>query len=154
MKEGIEGLVAHRLRELRNQRGYTLDEFERFTEGAVKAVVMGSYERGTRSISIARLAQLASYLGVTLQYFLAPPKTEIEPSPHRWIFDLRILRTLESSTPQMNSLRNFLQEIAAKRSDWDGEVLTIRDSDKKILEIFLSQDDFLTRLMAKKVLIN
>ena len=154
MKDGFEGLIAQRLRELRNQRGLTLDEFERFTEGAVKAVVMGSYERGTRSISIARLGQLASYFGVSLQYFLAPPKNEVVTNPARWIFDLRILRSSESNSPEMAALRSFLQEVAAQRSDWDGEVLSIRESDKKILEIFLSREGFLQRLIEKKALIS
>jgi transcriptional regulator with XRE-family HTH domain len=154
MKDGFEGLVAIRLRELRNQRGFTLDEFERFTEGAVKAVVMGSYERGTRSISIARLGQLASYFGVSLQYFLAPPKSEITPSPERWIFDLRVMRAIDSKSDQMESLKSFLQEIASQRSDWDGEVLSIRESDKKILELFLSQVGFLEKLIEKRALIN
>lgn len=154
MKDGFEGLVAQRLRELRNQRGFTLDEFEKFTDGAVKAVVMGSYERGARSISIARLSQLASYLGVSLQYFLAPPKGEVTSSPHTWIFDLRAMRAVESTSEQMRSLRNFLQEIAAQRSDWDGEVLTIRRSDRQILEIFLSHQGFLSKIIERKILIN
>jgi hypothetical protein len=54
----------------------------------------------------------------------------------------------------MAALRSFLQEVAAQRSDWDGEVLSIRENDKKILEIFLSREGFLQRLIEKKALIS
>ena len=59
MGEEIEELCAQRLRDLRRSRGLTLDQCESMSGGVIKAVVLGSYERGTRAISLARLTQLA-----------------------------------------------------------------------------------------------
>jgi hypothetical protein len=53
MSTEIEQRCAHKLRELRRSKGLTLQDCELISNGALKAVVLGSYERGHRAISLA-----------------------------------------------------------------------------------------------------
>jgi transcriptional regulator with XRE-family HTH domain len=136
----IEQLCAERLRELRRGRGLTLDQCEAMSGGAIKAVVLGSYERGNRAISLARLVQLGDFYEVPLEYFLAPA-TKARERQSRWSFDLRALRNSQSNIKEITAVKNFLNEIAARRQDWAGEFLTIRESDGDAMELLLAQDE-------------
>ncbi len=51
--------IGERLREARRSVGLSLAGVERESGGRFKAVVVGSYERGDRAISVARLLDLA-----------------------------------------------------------------------------------------------
>jgi transcriptional regulator with XRE-family HTH domain len=48
--------LGARLRAIRQQQGLTLQQVEEMSEGRWKAVVVGSYERGDRAVSVAKLA--------------------------------------------------------------------------------------------------
>ena len=56
--------LGQRLRAARRQRGWSLGEVERQTEGEFKASVVGAYERGERAISVQRFVRLAETYGV------------------------------------------------------------------------------------------
>jgi transcriptional regulator with XRE-family HTH domain len=47
-------LVGARLRSIRKQRGLSLQDVQRLSEGEFKAAVVGAYERGERSLSLPR----------------------------------------------------------------------------------------------------
>jgi transcriptional regulator with XRE-family HTH domain len=153
MKEGIELYCAQRLRELRKERGLTLQECEALSGGELKAVVLGSYERGTRSISLARIEQLASFFNVPMQYFLGTQMSP--PSARRWIIDIRRVREQVSQRAEIEKLLNFIFEIAGERSDWRGEILTVRASDARALKVLLANSDFNPEeeLLTRKILI-
>jgi transcriptional regulator with XRE-family HTH domain len=153
MKEGIELYCAQRLRELRKERGLTLQECEALSGGELKAVVLGSYERGTRSISLARIEQLASFFSVPMQYFLGTQMSP--PSARRWIIDIRRVREQVSQRAEIEKLLNFIFEIAGERSDWRGEFLTVRASDARALKVLLASLDFNPEeeLLTRKILI-
>ena len=85
MSTDLELQCATLLRELRRNKGYTLDEFERLSNGAVKAVVLGSYERGTRAISLARIEQLAELYEVPVDYFFSPSTVKANSETSRLI---------------------------------------------------------------------
>ena len=61
----IESISA-RLRSIRNARGWSLSDVESISDGKVKAVVLGSYERGTRSLSVRRALQIAEIYNVPI----------------------------------------------------------------------------------------
>jgi transcriptional regulator with XRE-family HTH domain len=153
VKTDFEGLIARRLRELRIDRGFTLDGFEAHTNGKIKAVVLGSYERGTRAISLARLVELADLFEVPIQYFLETHQHE-QSHLQRWIFDLRVLRRIENEIPELEALKKYLNYIALMRTDWRGEVLTIRKVDSDILSIILGNDGFIEDLKTSKTLLS
>jgi len=153
MDGDVEQVCAMRLRELRRSRGLTLDKCEAMSGGAIKAVVLGSYERGNRAISLARLVQLGDFFEVPLEYFLTPiAKARAKKS--RWSFDLRALRNSDSKTREIGAVKNFLNEIAARRQDWAGEFLTIRESDGDVMELLLTNEDgsLNARLQASRLL--
>lgn len=47
--------VRQRLRTIRKIKGWTLSEVEQYSHGAVRAVVIGSWERGNRNPPLERL---------------------------------------------------------------------------------------------------
>jgi transcriptional regulator with XRE-family HTH domain len=139
MRTDIEKICATKLRELRRRKGLTLEEFEIFTGGEVKAVVLGSYERGTRAISLARLQELANIYEVPLEYFFTEPKIAL--NSERLTFDLRRIKSRDDLDETIVGLRRYLSSIVTKRRDFNGEVLTLRESDNEILS-FVSQMQF------------
>ncbi len=154
MRTDIEKTCATKLRELRRRKGLTLEEFEKFTDGEVKAVVLGSYERGTRAISLARLQELANIYEVPLEYFFAEPKISLKNE--RLTFDLRRIKIREDLDESIVGLRRYLSSIVNKRRDFNGEVLTLRESDNEILG-FIAQmrlDEMIEYLKLNRLLLN
>lgn len=154
MRTEIEKICASKLRELRRRKGFTLEEFEKFTDGEVKAVVLGSYERGTREISLARLQELANIYEVPLDYFFAEPKISLKNE--RLTFDLRRIKIREDLDESIVGLRRYLSSIVNKRRDFNGEVLTLRESDNEILG-FIAQmrlDEMYEYLKLNRLLFN
>ena len=62
--------LGGRLRAIRQQQGLSLHAVEEKSGGRWKAVVVGSYERGDRAITVAKLAELASFYGVPVAQLL------------------------------------------------------------------------------------
>jgi transcriptional regulator with XRE-family HTH domain len=140
MRRTIEAHCAQKLRELRRAKGITLNQFEKLSNGAIKAVVLGSYERGTRAISLARLEELAEIYEVPIQYFWNEKLTLESPLQERLIFDLRRLRKSQDISHSMAPVERFLATIARKRSDWNGEVMSIRANDSETLSLLCDLD--------------
>jgi transcriptional regulator with XRE-family HTH domain len=131
----IEALCAARLRALRRSKGFTLHECEELSHGEFKAVVLGSYERGTRAISLARLDRLAELFEVPLQYFFGEKVQQMSSGDDGLIFDLRRIRKLTLDSEKISPVKRYLTTIARKRSDWNGEVMSLRRSDSAVLEL-------------------
>ena len=140
MNRAIEELCAQRLRELRRSKGLTLHDCEKLSKGEIKAVVLGSYERGTRAVSLARLEQLAELYEVPFQYFFGEKKHEIRSEVDALVFDLRRIRKENSAVARLAPVKRFLTTIARKRSDWNGEVMSLRQSDSALLELICEMD--------------
>src|SRR5438045_9100809 len=56
--------LGARLRSIRQQQGLSLQGVEEKSAGRWKAVVVGSYERGDRAVTVSRLAELAAFYRV------------------------------------------------------------------------------------------
>ena len=131
--------VSHRLRSIRRSRGWTLHDVEKRSGGSIKAVVMGSYERGTRAISLARALELANLFAMPIADLLGEPSPvhDFNLEPQR--FDQRRVSSLvaEGSDGKFAQLHNFLIAISQRRGDWNGEILTLRGSDIDTLTLLL-----------------
>lgn len=140
MSQTLEERCAYKLRELRRKKGYTLHEFEALSGGAIKAVVLGSYERGTRAVSLARLDELSQIYEVPIQYFIGEEQDENSSESGQYIFDLRRIRKMANPPSELEPVKRFLNAIARKRSDWNGEVISLRGSDSQLLSLICELD--------------
>ena len=61
--------VGRRIRLARKARGWTISEMAAI--GGIKAVVIGSYERGSRNMPLSRLGEIAEVLNVDVEYLLS-----------------------------------------------------------------------------------
>lgn len=143
--------LGERLRAIRMQQGLTLQEVEEKSGSRWKAVVVGSYERGDRAISVSKLARLARFYGVPVSELLpSPPDSDRADvaQPSRGIaLDLPQLDE-ERLDPQFRPLSRFAQTIQVQRGDFNGRVLTLRTDDVRALAIVygLSTDELVERL--------
>ena len=62
--------LGSKLRAIRQQQGLSLHGVEQKSGGRRKAVVVGSYERGDRAVTVQKLAQLADFYGVPVAELL------------------------------------------------------------------------------------
>ena len=138
MATDLEIQCSTLLRELRRKKGYTLEEFEKLSNGAVKAVVLGSYERGTRAISLARIEQLAELYEVPVDYFFSHSTVSPKDSRSSFIFDLRRIKKMETLDETLDPVTKFISYICQLRRDWNGEVISLRDSDSQTLSLMTS----------------
>lgn len=153
--------IAARLRTLRHEKGWSLADVERLSKGSMKAVVLGSYERGDRTISLNRAIELANIFSIPLIHLLAAPEKPA-PTSDRGVLmiDLRRTRTLvenpaETEEGVLRILATFLAWIATRRSDWNGEVMSLRESDGATLALMTSmnENELLDWLRQNKLLV-
>ncbi len=123
------------LRKIRRQKGLTLQEVERRSKGEWKAVVVGSYERNDRALTIRRALQLSAFYDVPLSELLGiATSTEVNKA-ERLILDMRRLGRLAQSLPGLEPVNHFALLICARRRDWNGEVLSLREEDLSTLAL-------------------
>jgi len=119
--------IGRRMRIARKKRGWTIAEMA--TAGQINAVVIGSYERGSRNMPISRLGEIARILGVDVAYLLGQP-TIVKSESQVLTIDLRAISRVTFTNPDwLVLLVRYCAGIAKKRSDWNGEILSIRESD-------------------------
>ena len=126
------------LRHLRVARKWSLKDFQTHSGGAIKDVVLGSYERGTRSISVAKLITISRVYEVPIHSFFSDTnRSEVAKISNSVIVDLRRLRNLPTNdfSKSVQLLRQFTHSIIALRNDWNGEVLSLRSSDMRYLSM-------------------
>lgn len=132
--------ISARIRKQRKARSLTLQDIEKLSGGRIKAVVMGSYERGSRAISLARTIEIANLFSIPLTELIEEPRSHPSGIGDLLIFDLRKLREISLSKhgDEISKINTFLSAICARRRDWNGEVLTLRSSDLDTLTLILS----------------
>src|ERR671930_1909698 len=88
--------LGARLRAIRTQQGLSLHGVEEKSRGRWKAVVVGSYERGDRAVTVQRLAELAEFYGVPIHELLpdALPSAAATEPPPRLVLDLEQLQNV------------------------------------------------------------
>ena len=134
--------ISKRLRQIRKQQNLTLKQVEIRSRGKWKAVVIGSYERGTRSLSISKAKSLCEFYGVPLSaLFQSEGIQQVPPSEGALRIDLRNLRSkISQNDPLIGQLHNLLSFIARRRDDWNGEIMTIRLQDNEVLGLLVQKE--------------
>jgi len=134
--------ISIRLRQIRKQQNLTLKQVEIRSRGKWKAVVIGSYERGTRSLSISKAKSLCEFYGVPLSaLFQSEGIQQVPPTEGALRIDLRNLRSKISQNDSLiGQLHNLLSFIARRRDDWNGEIMTIRLQDNEVLGLLVQKE--------------
>ncbi len=133
MSEYAKALGA-RLRAIRTQQGLSLHGVEDKSQGRWKAVVVGSYERGDRAVTVQRLSELADFYGVPVSELLpdATAAAEIEAAT-RIVIDLERLSSVPAD--RAAPLARYAATIQSQRGDYNGRVLSIRQEDLRSLAV-------------------
>lgn len=130
--------LGARLRAIRQQQGSSLQGVEEKSGGRWKAVVIGSYERGDRAITVTKLADLAEFYGVPIAELLPGGKagSTLEP-PTQIIIDLEQLARLPADKAGL--LSRYAAAIQTQRGDYNGRILSIRADDLRTLAVIYDQ---------------
>ena len=149
--------LGNRLRAIRQQQGLTLQQVEEMSGGRWKAVVVGSYERGDRAVSVAKLAELGEFYNVPVTELLPkediPAAGAVSEGPTKVMLDLRRLSRSDLD-PDLKPVSRFAHTIQLQRGDFNGSVLTIRGEDLRALSVIYGTDpeDLVIRLEDEGVL--
>jgi len=113
---------------------------EEESQGRWKAVVIGSYERGDRAVTVHKLSDLARFYGVPVEELL-PGGSQASPAaleaPDRLILDLSNLQDLDAA--DVAPLARYAKSIQAQRGDYNGRVLSIRQEDLRTLAVIYDE---------------
>ena len=122
----------YRLRRIREGKNLTLAQAAELSKGAVTAIALGSYERGDRSIGIGKLLTIADMYGVPISELFTPSDKEVINSTTT--LDIRKLK--RSNTELSNQVFSVVRRITQLRSDWNGEIISLRATDLTNLFVF------------------
>lgn len=145
--------VGRRLRSVRKQHGLSLQQVEKKSNGRWSASAIGAYERGFRILSLPRLHELARFYNVPMAVLLGRDDSDVPDggvAMRRVVIDLVAL----DSNNNAPGIAGYLRHIAHKRGDWNGAVLSIRDSDMWAIAALMDTDEevLLSQLNAAGVL--
>ena len=130
--------IRIRIRATRLALGWSLADFEEHAAGTIIAVAMGSYERGTRTLSITKLLTICDIFQISLIHILAPvQELRSADSSSRHIYDLRALQGLPP-TAEKSHLLAYIHQIIMERGDWKGAVVSLRATDIENLELIFA----------------
>ena len=142
--------LGERLRNIRVQKGMSLQDVQQASKGKWKAAVVGAYERGDRNVTVARLSELSDFYGVPVSEILPGDGSPTAPGQvegrRRVVLDLEGLNKVPES--DRDPLARFTHAIQIQRGDYNGRVLTIREDDLMALALLYqtSADELSRRL--------
>jgi transcriptional regulator with XRE-family HTH domain len=133
--EPYTSALGQRLRAIRVQQGLSLHGVEKKSGGRWKGVVIGSYERGSRAVTVQKLSELAEFYGVPVAELLPEGSgaTTAPDAAPRLILDLERLQELPAA--EAAPLARYTATLQSQRGDYNGRVMSIRHDDLRSLAI-------------------
>jgi len=136
--------VSAKLRAIRISKSLSLSDVEKLSRGQLKAVVLGSYERGARTLSVKRAIEIAGLYHVPVAQLFSDEKPVEIISTGKTVIDLRAInrRALDethSERYRYQLIARVAQRIVRSRQDWNGEVLSLRSSDVETISVLFDQ---------------
>jgi len=125
--------LGARLRTVRMQRGLTLQGVQRESAGRWKAVVVGSYERGERAVTVVNLAGLAEFYGVPTEELLPGDAPTPAAGTPNMVIDLQRLAALP--VVDAGPLARYAVAIQSQRDQANPALLAIREEDLRSLAV-------------------
>nr|MBA3523551.1 transcriptional regulator [Geodermatophilaceae bacterium] len=116
------------------QQGLSLQGVEEKSEGRWKAVVIGSYERGDRAVTVQKLAELATFYSIPIAELL-PDTRPVRGGDAATKVVLNLERLGQLPAEAAGPLARYAATIQSQRGDYNGRVLSIRSEDLKSLAI-------------------
>ena len=132
--------IAQRLRSVRIGAQLTLLDVERLSHGAIGSVVLGSYERGARALSLKKIIQLAAFYEVPVEELISGRKSNHSPMEAKSTIDFQKTRNRAHTDIDIGILAQFLTGIAHLRGDWNGQIITIRESDLRVIALICHRE--------------
>jgi hypothetical protein len=134
------------LRAIRQSKSLSLSDVETLSEGRIKAVVLGSYERGARSLSVKRALQIAALYQVPISEIFGHSEKLEKSNGSKIILDLRLInhRVQQEDRFELDKythLSRLLQKIVRTRQDWNGEVISLRTTDIATLTVLFDESE-------------
>ncbi|CAN2197883.1 Cro/C1-type helix-turn-helix domain [Candidatus Nanopelagicaceae bacterium] len=134
------------LRAIRQSKSLSLSDVETLSEGRIKAVVLGSYERGARSLSVKRALQIAALYQVPISEIFGHSEKLERSNGTKIILDLRLInhRVQQEDRFELDKythLSRLLQKIVRTRQDWNGEVISLRTTDIATLTVLFDESE-------------
>jgi transcriptional regulator with XRE-family HTH domain len=126
--------LGAKLRGIRQQQGLSLHGVEQKSGGRWKAVVVGSYERGDRAVTVQKLAELADFYGVPVAEVLPEGRVPSGAEPATKIV-INLERLQQLPVEKVGPLARYAATIQSQRGDYNGKVLSIRTEDLRSLAI-------------------
>ncbi len=126
--------LGARLREVRAQQGLSLQGVEERSGGRWKGVVVGSYERGDRAVTVHKLAELADFYGIPIAELLPGARPPRGGAPAQRVV-LNLDRLSQLPVDDAGPLSRYVATIQSQRGDYTGPMLSIRSDDLKTLAI-------------------
>ena len=131
--------TSQKLREIRKSKGWSLQDVEKISKGKWKAVVIGSYERSDRAISLKKTIELMNFYQVPIsalfeEEMATPWNADL---PETLILDQRLIN--KSTEENLEGIKRLVSFITARRRDWNGEVLSLRSTDLQFISILLNK---------------
>jgi len=120
-------VLGARLRDGRQREGLSLQRVEQRSGGRCKAVVVGSYERGDRAVTVQKLAELARFYGVPMSLLLPPEDLGSDDGVAIPIV-LNLDRLDVLPRRKAGPLTRYAADIAHRRGE-HGTLLRIRSTD-------------------------
>jgi transcriptional regulator with XRE-family HTH domain len=131
--------IGARLRRVRHQQDLSLADVQARSSGRWKAVVVGAYERGDRSVTVERLAELASFYDVPLADLLPDPQLTRDMAAGRVTLDLSRLADA-TARPELTVLARYAAHVARRRGDHNGRVMTLRTGDLETVALVVDRN--------------
>ena len=128
---------AERLRTIRKSKGWSLQDVEHHSNGKWKAVVVGSYERGDRAISLKKAISLMQFYQVPITELFPEITTEFSARS----ISVNLAKLESTANHQAETLRKFTRSISNRRRDWNGQILTIRSNDLQFLALLIEKSE-------------
>jgi transcriptional regulator with XRE-family HTH domain len=135
----ISEAVGEALRRARRGRNLTLHDVRRISNGRFKPSSVGSYERGTRTISVPLLCELSAVYGIPPDRVLADAlsiaggESQVEV-----VIDLNRLPKLEGEDGRIVS--EFVGQVQSLRGDVGSKAITLRSADVQVLATAIGAD--------------
>jgi transcriptional regulator with XRE-family HTH domain len=152
--------VGLRLRAMRLARSWSLSDVEVRSNGLLKAVVLGSYERSSRTLSVKRALQIAELYDIPIEQIFSRKVGLSDSITGRIMLDLRAINIRAQQVERPNSDRYLIisrlaKRIIYKRQDWNGEILSLRETDVAAISMALDLDrsELITWLEGEQVLL-